>query len=385
MADELNAAQLFEGLNDEEVPPRPLTAAEQEDAELAQLLHTQFESGYTSDNDHSAAPAVYECACGDSFTERQLSQLVMLNCGCPRCNDCLNGNIAVGLESRRSYPPRCCGIEIEIPMIQEHLTEAHLNRWIEVKDEYRDKAPVYCAVKTCSAYLTKDTLDQEHRWALCSKCNVKTCTGCLCLESDHTQANQCPEHIDKLDKELFEKERWKPCPGCKLMVEKAEGCDHMTCDCGTEFCYGCGGEYIGGMPCNCAGQRDWVDDEPEANDAAMQQQIIDGLANLGHEDREFGEELETNNGGRNGDGWDTSNDGWNTQNDDWSDQDQVNTDGDAAPWHGTQDWGVGQQLGTDEVVGEDGEQDNAAAAEGETTQGPDWDHAENTWGGEQQW
>jgi len=62
------------------------------------------------------------------------------------------------------------------------------------------------------------------------------------------------------------------------MVEKSSGSDHMTCDCGAELCYLCGVEYVGGMPCNCTGQRNWVEDEPEVNDPVIQQQLMDEAA-----------------------------------------------------------------------------------------------------------
>ncbi len=35
----------------------------------------------------------------------------------------------------------------------------------------------------------------------------------------------------------------KACPSCRLWVEKIEGCNHMTCNCGHEFCYNCGRVY----------------------------------------------------------------------------------------------------------------------------------------------
>ena len=30
------------------------------------------------------------------------------------------------------------------------------------------------------------------------------------------------------------------CPGCNMLVERSSGCDHMTCRCRQEFCFGCG-------------------------------------------------------------------------------------------------------------------------------------------------
>lgn len=32
------------------------------------------------------------------------------------------------------------------------------------------------------------------------------------------------------------------CPGCKMRVNKIDGCNHIHCICGTEFCYRCGEE-----------------------------------------------------------------------------------------------------------------------------------------------
>lgn len=43
----------------------------------------------------------------------------------------------------------------------------------------------------------------------------------------------------------------KQCPFCNHWVLKSEGCDHMKCRCGKDFCYKCGGVY---MKCECGKQ-----------------------------------------------------------------------------------------------------------------------------------
>ncbi|KAH0935257.1 hypothetical protein HID58_012374 [Brassica napus] len=54
--------------------------------------------------------------------------------------------------------------------------------------------------------------------------------------------------------------RWRRCHQCRVMVELAQGCNHMTCRCGHGFCYCCGGEYREGQQsCTC----DFWDDEKE--------------------------------------------------------------------------------------------------------------------------
>lgn len=39
---------------------------------------------------------------------------------------------------------------------------------------------------------------------------------------------------------LASENRWIRCPGCRVMVQRAEGCFYMSCACGTRFCYECG-------------------------------------------------------------------------------------------------------------------------------------------------
>jgi hypothetical protein len=40
------------------------------------------------------------------------------------------------------------------------------------------------------------------------------------------------------------REMCKECPGCHVMVSKSDGCNHMTCSCGTEFCICHGCSYV---------------------------------------------------------------------------------------------------------------------------------------------
>jgi len=42
------------------------------------------------------------------------------------------------------------------------------------------------------------------------------------------------------------------CPRCLVIVRKEEGCNHMHCRCGAEFCYGCGApKDVGPHRCRC--------------------------------------------------------------------------------------------------------------------------------------
>lgn len=68
---------------------------------------------------------------------------------------------------------------------------------------------------------------------------------------------------------LAQNQRWKRCQQCRRMIELTQGCYHMTCRCGHEFCYSCGAEYSEGQQtCQCAF---WDEDNSEDFTHSMQE------------------------------------------------------------------------------------------------------------------
>ena len=73
----------------------------------------------------------------------------------------------------------------------------------------------------------------------CHACNAKSCfthdvpwhTNMTCDEFD--------ESLKKGDNatRVYYEQHTKSCPECKEAIEKNDGCDHMTCRCGHEFCW----------------------------------------------------------------------------------------------------------------------------------------------------
>jgi ariadne-1 len=82
----------------------------------------------------------------------------------------------------------------------------------------------------------------------CPNCSTNFCNKCL--KEGHRPC-QCEMIKTWENKNLSEREvlskvvpNTKPCPKCKLFIEKSQGCDHMTCriearGCGYEFCWIC--------------------------------------------------------------------------------------------------------------------------------------------------
>lgn len=84
------------------------------------------------------------------------------------------------------------------------------------------------------------------------------------LFADEDLDAQWQDYADKLTEELHRKAEWtidvfdhdpellqwalagnaQVCPGCRYLVSKSRGCNHMTCAaCHTEFCFNCGCEW----------------------------------------------------------------------------------------------------------------------------------------------
>eukprot|EP00359_Climacostomum_virens_P010151 CAMPEP_0204913564 /NCGR_PEP_ID=MMETSP1397-20131031/11378_1 /ASSEMBLY_ACC=CAM_ASM_000891 /TAXON_ID=49980 /ORGANISM="Climacostomum Climacostomum virens, Strain Stock W-24" /LENGTH=103 /DNA_ID=CAMNT_0052084807 /DNA_START=183 /DNA_END=490 /DNA_ORIENTATION=- len=64
------------------------------------------------------------------------------------------------------------------------------------------------------------------------------------------------EPNDKMFYILAYSEKFKQCPLCEYWVEKSEGCDHVKCKCGCEFCYRCGGLH---NRCECNGFSNYIE------------------------------------------------------------------------------------------------------------------------------
>ena len=98
--------------------------------------------------------------------------------------------------------------------------------------------PIYCAKPGCATFIPLANLTGP--MATCPKCGFVTCS--LCKNPEHKGV--CPPDMEgkKLLK-LASNRKWTQCQRCKSMVERDEGCLHMTCTCGHEFCYSCGGKW----------------------------------------------------------------------------------------------------------------------------------------------
>jgi len=184
-------------------------------------------------------PDVAECPVCFS----QVVTPMTLSCGHSWCRLCLKNYIISSIDNKY-FPLTCLGNEakctekIPLTLAREILVapefdavvDAAFSLYVQSRpDEFH-----YCPSPDCpQVYRTtgQDTVLQ------CPSCLLRICSNC------HVEAHDgfaCPESEDSLFQEWMKNHDVKNCPGCKIPIERAEGCNHMTCtQCQTHICWVC--------------------------------------------------------------------------------------------------------------------------------------------------
>ncbi|VDC07387.1 unnamed protein product [Peniophora sp. CBMAI 1063] len=171
---------------------------------------------------------------------------VVLSCGDTYCTDCLASYLAAGTETRQ-FPLVCFGADGKckepIPLVVardvlrpaqwEQLIAAAFNAHIAARpDEFR-----FCPTPDCQQVYRPGAKDSVYS---CPACLVRICPYC---DVEYHEGITCDDRTHKIDSAFDEYVRThevKQCPGCKAPIERAEGCNHMTCTrCHTHTCWEC--------------------------------------------------------------------------------------------------------------------------------------------------
>ncbi|PON35097.1 E3 ubiquitin ligase RBR family [Trema orientale] len=179
------------------------------------------------------------------------------------CFSCMKQHVEVKL--REAQIPKCphegCKTELDIDSCENFLTpkllELMSQRIKEAATPVTER--VYCPNPRCSflmsktevlEYSKKEQIDVDRLGARkCVKCNSLFCVDCRvpwhrnmsCANYKRLHPN--PSLEDAKLKVLASRNMWRQCRKCNLMIELAQGCYHMTCRCGYEFCYNCEAEW----------------------------------------------------------------------------------------------------------------------------------------------
>ncbi|MED6159773.1 hypothetical protein PIB30_045300 [Stylosanthes scabra] len=206
------------------------------------------------------------------------------------CFSCMRQHVEVKL--LHGMVPKCphegCNSELQVDSCKKFLTNKLIEtmqlRKLEASIPVTEK--IYCPYPRCSALMSKTELfeysknligDSEQsgpkkcikcHGLFCFSCKVPWHSGMKCY--DYKRLNPNPPAEDLKLKFLASRSLWRQCVKCNHMIELAEGCYHMTCRCGYEFCYNCGAEWKNKKAtCSCplwAEDNIWYEDHARDSD-----------------------------------------------------------------------------------------------------------------------
>lgn len=164
------------------------------------------------------------------------------------CLQCLDSSITTIIQTGALHILACpiCPQKLTTRDVEEYANKKVYERYKYLKQQaLRPGHYISCTNSRCGGSQAHDSDGPTGPRMVCNFCQAETCAkhrrpwheGQTCLEYDMD-----PAQIERLEEEeatakLLAKEATSICPKCGQGVTKTEGCDHMMCQCGTEWCY----------------------------------------------------------------------------------------------------------------------------------------------------
>ncbi|KAJ4677095.1 hypothetical protein HRR93_003364 [Exophiala dermatitidis] len=189
--------------------------------------------------------------CTGCFEEISPSETAKLPCTHHYCKECLTTLIITALQNEATFPPKCCLTAIPLKTVLLHLTKEQRQTYKEKAAEYAipPQERLYCPNTNCLRWISPSAIRRDRQGVnhSCPHCSTKICGACHGLA--HKRFTECPKDSGLEATILMaELEGWRRCYMCRTIVERNDGCRHMTCKCGGEFCYICGAVW---QTCHC--------------------------------------------------------------------------------------------------------------------------------------
>ena len=217
------------------------------DEEMAKLLEAEERFLFNKEQENNKQLKKCEI-CLEEFSLLN-SNNYFLTCNCTIHDKCFDEYVKSQVE-QNNLPIKCpsCGKDVHPNFIQESLNlnqelltkyfKFSMNKFLnEYNNEYSS-----CPTPGCeyAFFFNKG----EFRFS-CPLCKKEYCLNCKDEWHKNLTCQQYRDtkNVDKLDKQFMDfvtGAKFKMCPRCKFWVEKNQGCNHMRCRCGADFCYLCG-------------------------------------------------------------------------------------------------------------------------------------------------
>ncbi|RBR09950.1 hypothetical protein FVER53590_03715 [Fusarium verticillioides] len=169
--------------------------------------------------------------CTACYTEDlSVTLLQVLPCGDAYCRPCFIQTLEISLSLASYFPARCCDEEIPLEAIEAHMHQSDVQRYREKLLEHRTINRTYCSNRQCLEFIPPNNTSDGGKpcygdEAECPACTEVTCT--TCKDKGHTGACEKQVEMDQtLD--LAESEGWKRCSRCRHLIEKIDGCTHIS-------------------------------------------------------------------------------------------------------------------------------------------------------------
>eukprot|EP01125_Pyxidicula_operculata_P012128 TRINITY_DN397_c2_g1_i7.p1 TRINITY_DN397_c2_g1~~TRINITY_DN397_c2_g1_i7.p1 ORF type:complete len:558 (+),score=140.50 TRINITY_DN397_c2_g1_i7:117-1790(+) len=211
-----------------------------------------------------------ECSiCMESYDIDFMQQL--MTCSHEYCRDCLKIYYESEINEKR-LPIKCPKCKTDVTdldlqlILEPKLIEKYEKFSLEAVLEKNPNMFVNCLTTDCEYKVFRDTKDSPD--FKCPLCQKRYCLNCRVPYHSGFNCEQYQEWsienglADDKFEEFIKWKRCQKCPGCRQYVEKNKGCNHMSCRCGSEFCYVCGGDY----PCKNVHNEEYDDEEDEEED-----------------------------------------------------------------------------------------------------------------------
>ncbi|KAK4955985.1 hypothetical protein LTR10_006924 [Elasticomyces elasticus] len=178
------------------------------------------------------------------------------------CYSCINAHFELAIEDESHYPPRWGDHVLNIDDYAHALSTAVLERYMKksLEWEVRPGRRLYCTQvfggteTKCDTFLGERTGDGTNFRYCCEACHALSCPACGDIVPSMLRSYDTPHVCDRAKLCTFDDmsdfgslvrgKDFQVCPGkrCGRKVELADGCNHVNCFCGEQFCYVCGNE-----------------------------------------------------------------------------------------------------------------------------------------------
>ncbi|KAL9227973.1 hypothetical protein vseg_003602 [Gypsophila vaccaria] len=212
--------------------------------------------------------------CSVCCDDKPASMMLILRCSHKFCSHCLTTYADDKLEARqvpfRCLQPKCSYFisNSECKLFLPYNSYENLEKSIAESNVLKSEK-MHCPHQNCLALfdprecLSVQASSSDESSDSCVECPVCQRSICVSCGGPWHNSLSCGEFQDlPLDERdasvltlhhLAQDRRWRRCQQCHIMNELTQGCYHMTCWCGHEFCYACGAEYANGQQtCQCA-------------------------------------------------------------------------------------------------------------------------------------